>query len=199
MIRRRLRRSEFLDRERAEQAQRTSLAAAQHHVGKASQVAGCGEHPGVSGHAAHVAGGGVVNHASKGRFLTSQELRGGDARAQRKRRLEHRVGHPEGLEDDLGGILRQGLPRQPADDLPEQDEVDVAVSETLPGPGHWFVDERQLDSGFVPAPGRLQVQIGPQAGKVRQQLAYGDLARAALEFRQVLGYPVVEPELTFLE
>ena len=106
---------------------------------------------------------------------------------------------PRGWNTTSRAYSARGFPDSRRTISPEQNEIDVAVGEALPGPGHRLVDERQLDPRFVPAPGRLQVQIGPQAGEVRQQLANGDFARAALEFRQVLGHPVVEPELAFLE
>jgi hypothetical protein len=96
----------------------------------------------MSGHASHVAGGGVVYHAAQRRLIARQEFRGCNPRAQGKRRLKPRVGHPQRLEDHLPGVLGERLPREAADDLPEQDEVDVAVGESLSGPGHRLVDER---------------------------------------------------------
>ena len=70
---------ELLDGEGTDDADAIELAAIEHHLGEAGEVVGGGEESGVSGDAAHVAGGGVVDHAAERRAGLACPLGGGDA------------------------------------------------------------------------------------------------------------------------
>ena len=113
--------------------------------------------------------------------------------------LKHGLLHAQRLEDGFARVLVERLAAQAVHDFAQQDEIDVAIDEARAGrPGGLF-DERAADAGVVAGPGRVQRQVGGQAGKVRHQVAHGDVALAALKFGQVGGDRIVEAELALLE
>ena len=71
-------------------------------------------------------------------------------------------------------------------DFAQQHEVDVAVDEAG---GRAAVvglfDEGAADAGVVAGPGRVEIEIRAEAGKMGHQIANGDGAFAALELGQV--------------
>ena len=113
--------------------------------------------------------------------------------------LETGLDHSDGLENLLAGVVGQRLPGQPAHDLAQQDKVDVAVDHFGAGQSAGLVDQRFADAGFVAAPGGRKVEIGAQAGEMRQQVADGDGAVAALELGEICGDGVVQPDLPQIE
>ncbi len=112
-------------------------------------------------HAAHIAGGGVVDDAAQD--LAFHSFRGSDALAQRGGRVEAGVLHAEGVEDTLGHEPVERLAADLADDLAQQHEIDVAVDEALAGFGDGPVNQRQPDAGVVTGPFRLEVHVRPQS------------------------------------
>ena len=98
-----------------------------------------------------------------------------DARPERLGRQKHRLLHPERLEDVPRRVPIDPLAAHALDDVAQEEEVDVAVDEPLAGP-------RQRDF-FTCAPDRLlrtveldvELEIGTQAGDVRQQVTDRDL------------------------
>ena len=87
LVGRALRLGELPDGERIEEADAIQLAAVDHHLREAGKVVGRGEEPGVSGHAAHVARGGVVNYAAQ-RHAGGRETLGGRDAGNPTRRAE---------------------------------------------------------------------------------------------------------------
>ena len=88
--------------------------------------------------------------------------------------------HPQRLEDALG---REAVERQPAHtlhDLAQQHEVEVAVDEPLAGRRDGALVIRALQRHCASVELLLQIEIGPQAGDVREQLLDGDPLLAAL-------------------
>ena len=101
-----------------------------------------------------------------------------DARPPRLGRQEHRLLHAERIENMCLRILVEPLPADAADDVAEQEEVDVAVDEPLAGRrGRDFLDG--APDGFVGAVElHLELQVGPQSGRVREQMADRDAGLA---------------------
>ena len=107
--------------------------------------------------------------------------------------------HPERLEDLSRRVLIQPLAAHAPDDVAEEKEVDVAVDEALARRGvrHFF--DRAPD-GFVGAVEfNLELEVGPQSGRVRQQMPDLD-ARLAIapELRDELRDRLVQPDASFL-
>ena len=68
------------------------------------------------------------------------------------------------------------MPAHAPNDVAEQEEVDVAVDEALAGRRrrHFFDGER--DRGVLPGPGFAEIDVRPEAGHVRQEVADRDVA-----------------------
>ncbi len=114
-------------------------------------------------------------------------------------RLEHAFAHAQGREDVRPGAGGQGIAVQPSRDFAEQDEVDIAILEHGSRRDGAFFRQRHADAGLVAAPVGVEVEIGPQAGKMRHQMTQGDIGFAALEFGEVLGDAIVDAESAPLE
>ena len=104
---------------------------------------------------------------------------GAIARRTRRRRLEHRLAHAERPEDPRLHELVERLLATPGDDLGEQEEVDVAVDEPPARRRVGTSSVARRIASSCPVHGVRQVDVGPQAGHVRQQIAHRD-ARLAV-------------------
>ena len=119
-------------------------AAVQQHPAEAREVGGGAEQPGVAGHAAHAPRRRIVHDAAQhrrggpphGHASGAQASVGAMRLASDGGRQKHRVAHAERLEDArLREMRRASRALDARDDLAEQEEVDVAVDEPLPGRG----------------------------------------------------------------
>ena len=81
----------------------------------------------------------------------------------------------------------------------QEHEIDIAVNEAHTRRPERLIRVSQMQARLVAAPLGLERHIGREAGEVREQVADGDGALAALEFGNVFGDSVVEPELPLLE
>ena len=180
--RRRRRRRHPRHRRRRQHAHAVERAAAEQHAAEARQVAGRAEQPGMPGHAAHPPRGRIVHHAAQRRRPTRPLARPRpsgvaalgrrDPRPQRRGRQEPRVAHPERREDCVASCTRPAsAPLTRADDLAEQEEVDVAVDEALAGRGGRHLVARQFDGRVVAGPRLGEVDVRPQARDVGHQVA----------------------------
>ncbi len=195
---RRLGFGELADRERACPLPSVrEPAEVEDHRGEARQVRGGGKHAGVAGDAAHVASGRIVHDAAQQPAVDDFGRR--DPRRPFRRRIEGGVLHAERQEDLLARELIQRASGDDADNLAQQDEVDVGVYEALAGLGHRLVDERLPDAGFIARPGGLEIEVGPEARKMSQQVPHGDVAPASLETRQIVCDSIVQAHLALLE
>ena len=179
-------------------------AAAEQHPAEDGEVGGGAEQPRVAGDAAHAPGGRVVHDAA-------QQLRGGRLRTASQRPQQRSVGairgriaaggrnvvslHAQRLEDPLPRELIERYAAHAADDVAEQKEVDVAVDEALAGRrGRHFFD-RERDRGVGTRSTVGEIEIGSQAGYVREEVADRDVRLAvSLEPRDVGRDPIVQPE-----
>jgi hypothetical protein len=74
--------------------------------------------------------------------------------------------------------LIQAFAADPLDDFAEQEKVDVAVDEARAGRrGRNFLD-RQLDGRVLAGPHVAEIDVRPQAGHMREQMADGDIGLA---------------------
>ncbi len=178
LVGRALRLGELFDSRRADDAHAVQLAAVEQHLREFCQVIGGGEHAGVSGHSAHAAGGGVMDHPAQRNLALGHALGGRDAGHQLGRRIEHGVGHAQRLEDVVVRVIRNHLPAEAMDQLAHQDEIDIAIDEVCAGRAGGLDGVRHLQRGLVAAPRLVQREIGRQAGEMRHQVANGDLAVA---------------------
>ncbi len=210
--RRRRRRRHPGDRQRREDAPAVQRALAEQHAAEARQIVGGGEHPGVAGDAAHPPRRRIVHDAAQhrrgrcrgraghARLVRRAPLRRRDPRHQRRARPERGVAHAERRED---AFLRVAIERQPADlldDPAEQDEVDVAVDDALVDARHRHLVDGQRQRVLGAAPGIGQVDVGPEAGGVREQVADGDVALpVALEAGDVAGHRIDQPQPAFFD
>ena len=174
------------------------LAAVEHHAGKARQVGGGGEQPGVPSDAAHPPGGRVVDDAVQEFAVHPLGRRGAAPLGQRLE--ETGVAHAKRMEQMRGRKLVQPLPGGQADDLAKEDEVNVAVAKIGVRLGGQPLGLGQGDGPWHADPRRLGRQAGAQPGGVRQQLpdGHGPLA-VGLEAGNPAAHPVVEPELAALD
>ena len=132
----------------------------------------------MAGHSPHPARGRIVHDpAQHGHLWTLTRPAIGraalgrrDPRRERRRRIEHRVLHPERLEDAFAREAIEGQPAHALDDVAEEEEVDVAVDEALARPrrGH-FVDGKR-DRRLVAHPRVRKVDVWPEPGDVREQV-----------------------------
>ncbi len=199
LVGRTLRLGELLNGERIEETDAIEFAAVEHHLREAGQVVGGGKKPGVSGHASHVARGGVVNHAAQRNAGGGQTLGGRDSRNPRGGRKERGGLHAQRLEDILARIVVQHLAAQPMHQFAQQDEVDVAIDEAGSRRPGGRIRAGQVDAGLVAAPRHRQRHVRLQPGKMREEIADGDVAFPALKFGNVLRDLVIQLKLALLE
>ena len=159
LIGRTLRRGELVDRERAKQTHASQRALVQHHFTEPCQVIGGRKHSRVPCYAAHEARRVIVHHAAQ-HVPILQPLGGRYARAQRRRRIEHRLFHAQRSEDAIARVLVERLPAQPVHQLAQQNKIDVAIDETRARRTGGFIDGSQVDTGLIAAPGRVKCQVG---------------------------------------
>ena len=106
---------------------------------------------------------------------------------------------PSGSNTRALQVRVERLPGDARDDVAEQKEIDVAVDERLAGSRRRHFVLRELDRRVVAGP-RMQIDIGPQARHVRQQVTDRDAALAVpLESGDVARHRVVEPEASVLD
>ncbi len=194
-----MRRGEFLHGRRAENSGSIRFPEPDHHLRELCQVIGGGEESGVSRDAAHVAGSWIVNHAAQWLAGDRIDLGGGDPGFERRGRLEHRFPHSQGLENVFTREISECLATQPMHNFTHQNEVDVTVNEAESRAANRFIGQGPVNARVVTAPDRQQVEIGPQAGKMRHQIADGNLAVASLKFGQIVGHGIVEANLALIE
>ena len=156
--------------------------AAEQHAAETREVGGGAEQTRVAGDAVHPARGRIVDDRRAGTARSRRLATHGHASGRQRS-----VGAIRGRSDSGGrnvvsfmpsgskicgfGILVEPLAADAADDVAEQEEVDVAVDEPLA----WRRGRHFLDG----APNRLvgaaeldlELEVGPQAGRVRQQMA----------------------------
>ena len=107
---------------------------------------------------------------------------------------------PSGWKISRCDILVERHAAHARDDVAEQEEVDVAVDESLAGRGgrHFFA--RQLDRRVVALPRIAEIDVGPQSRDMRQQMADRDAALAvALESRNEARDRIVQPDAALLD
>ena len=169
-------------------------AAAEQHPAEARQIGGGAEQAGVSGDAVHPPRRRIVDDAAQERHVGPVARPRQRSRTLRSARFaaRHDSGgrnvvslHAERLEDVRLRVAIERLAADAAHDVAEQEEIDVAVDEPLAGRRRrHFVDARA--DRFVGAVKLdLELEVGPQPGRVRQQMADGDAALAvAAELRE---------------
>ncbi len=119
-----------------------------------------------------------------------------DARVQCGRRIEAGVFHAERRENAVARELVERLAAHSPHDVPEQEEVDVAIDEPLAGRRGRRLLDRQLDRLVVSGPQVAEVHVRAQARDMRQQMTDGDVSLAvALETRNERRDTVREPHL----
>ena len=152
--------------------------AIEHGLRKARQVIGGREHAGVSGDAAHGAGGGVVDHAAKHAPVIIFGGRNGGNPT--RRRQVAGAGHRQRLENMLRRILFERQARELLDQLAEHDEIDIGVAKAGAGGGDRLLPVRQFVGRLLRCPLRRgkKIQILAQAREVGQQLAHRNLLLA---------------------
>ncbi len=148
-------------------------ATVEEHPGIKREIVRGGEKPGVPGHSAHAARGGIVHHAADEGSVGLAGGRG-DQGMQSGFGKIHRPGHSERPVDFLRGELVESLAADPPDHLAQQDEVDVAVTKERPGRRIGFLHEREGDSLVVIVGPARDPDAGTQPGGVRHQVADGD-------------------------
>ncbi len=127
-------------------------------------------------------------------------LRGRDPPEEGLGGEEPGVVHPQGGEDPLPGKDVQALPREGAHQLPEGDEIEVAVDELRARLGLRLHPPELPERPGGPGPFPGQVEIGAQPGIVGQELAHRDLFLPPPgELRQVARHPVVQPQPPLLD
>ena len=157
--------------------------ARQQHPGKPRQIRGRAEQPCVASDATHPTGGRIVHHAAERRRSRPlarplvhlvAALGRRDAGAQALSGEESGVAHGKRGEHHLSRVDVQRLAARHANDLAEQEVVDVAVDETLARRRgqHFVAGER--DGRVIALPGVREVQVGPEPGDVSHQVSHGD-------------------------
>src|SRR5260221_9993608 len=81
----------------------------------------------------------------------------------------------------------------------QQNEVDVTVNVAESRAANRFIGQGPVNARVVTAPERQQVEIGPQAGKMRHQIADSNLAAASLKFGKIVSHRIVESNLALIE
>ena len=146
-------------------------AAVEQHLAERRQVGRRAEEPRVPGDAAHPARRWIMDHAAQHLQVRSLArpavrralLRRRHARLERRRRQEHRVLHAERLENIPARELVERQPADPANDVAEQEVVDVAVDEPFARRGGGDLAHRELDRRVGASPRVGEIDIGPEA------------------------------------
>ena len=174
-------------------------ASVQEHPREDRQVVGRAEQPRVPGIPAHPARRRVVDDAAQHRRAgvcrarpaarTTRSARCGCCSDAGGRNVVSRM--PSGPKTRAFRNASQRLLRDALDDVAEQEEVDVRVDEALAGGG----DRHFLDGAanrFGAALERhVQIEVGPQPGRMRQQMADRDpILAIALEPRHVVRHAI---------
>ena len=197
-------RRHLLDRERREHARAVIGAAAEQHAAEDRQIGRRAEQPGVPGDAAHAAGGRIVHDAAQhlplAAFARPRQRRQLSVGAMRGRSAgggRNIVSFiPSGSKISCLANWSSGMPAHAPDDVAEQKEVDVAVDEALRRAGGRHLLDRQRNRRVGSGPGLGEIDVGPQPGHVRQQVADGDVRLAvALETGDERRDAVVEAQL----
>ena len=182
--RRRRRRRHLRDGRRRQHCGGAEPPAVQQHAREARQIARRAEEPRVSGHAAHAPRRRIVHDAAQRRRVGRvARPRAPSSRTARSARCAARFDAgglnpvsimPSGSKISRCDVLIERHAAHARDDVAEQEEVDVAVDESLARRrGRHFV-ARQLDRRVVALPRIAEIDVGPQARDVRQQMADGD-------------------------
>ena len=172
------------------------LTAIQNHLTELRQVRGGGEQAGVSGHTAHEAGRGVVHHATQDGTVLLR-FRGSDPGRERGCREVGGVLHAQGFKQDASNVFVFRLAGHLMDDFAEEHEIDIAVDKLGTEGIDGFIQQSPPDSGFIAGPLRLEVEIGPQPGVMRHQIADRDVASPALESGEITGDGGVDGNFPF--
>ena len=189
-------------------------AAAEQHAAVEREIRRRAEEPRVPGHAAHPPRGRIVHDAAQhlhlgppfdsahDRLARIAERRAGlgrrDARDHRRRRIEHRLPHPERQEHALADELLERLLAHAADDLGKQEIVDVAVDEAAARRRGQHFFRREANRFVVAAPVEADIDVRSETGHVRQKIAHRDAVLAVLgEIRNERGDRIGEPDLAF--
>src|SRR5437588_7548 len=90
------------------------------------------------------------------------------------RLLEKDESMSQGLENVFTREGSESLAAQPMHNFAHQDEIDVAVNEAESGTANRFIDQGPVNARIVTAPDWLQIEIRPQAGEMRHQIADGN-------------------------
>src|SRR5271165_4034174 len=125
----------------------------------------------MSGNASHIARSVVVDYAPQRTPGGGIDFGRRDAWEHRGWRLEHGILHPQRLKNIQAGELGEHLAAQPAHDLAHKNEIYVAINEADTRRTGGLIDQSAVDSGLIPAPGGLQIEIGPQSREVGHQVA----------------------------
>ncbi len=154
-------------------------AAAEQHAAEDREVGGRAEEPRVPGDAAHAPRRRIVHDAAQQRRPAAV---GADAwpieRAAAALNIVSRM--PSGVKHALLHELVERLLADPLDDLGQQEVVDVAVDEPPARRRRQDLFGREPDGRVVAVPRVAQIDVRPQAGHVRHQIAHGDAVLAVL-------------------
>ena len=187
---RRGRRRHARHRRGGEDADIAERSAVQQHAAEPRQVRGGAEESGVSGDAVHASRRRIVDDPAQKRRVDRRGTRPlerraplgrRDSRAQRFCRQERGVFHPERFEDVRLRKMVEALTADASNDLAEHEEVDVAVDEALAGRGGRHLVDRTADRFVRAVELDLELEVGAQPGRVRQEMPDRDaaLCRAA--------------------
>ena len=196
------------DGERRENPHVIERPSAQQHPAETGQVTGGAEQPGMTGHPTHPPRRRVVHTtaqhdgavAAAGPGQRRARFRRRDPRSQRRGWIEPGVPHPERPKDSVARELVEGLTGHPPDDLPEHEEVDVAVDKPLAGTRLRHLVGRAGDRRVGALEDLFQGQIWTQPGYMGQQMLDRDPVLAVTrKFGQVGRDAVAEPETPLLD
>ena len=196
------------DGERRENPHVIERPIAQQHPAEPGQVTGGAEQPGMTGDPTHPPRRRVVHPTAQHDGAVAAARPGQrrarfgrrDPRSQRRGWIEPGVPHPERPKDSVARELVEGLTGHPPDDLPEHEEVDVAVDKPLARTRLRHLVGRARDRRAGALEDLLQGQIGTQPGHMGQQMLDRDPVLAvAREFGQVGRDAVAEPETPLLD
>ncbi len=180
---------------------------AEEHPAEAREIVSRREQTGVAGHPAHAPGRRIVHGPAQERHVWTRArvtvrralLGWRDPRLERIARAEHRVAHPQRLEDAGSRELVEAHAAHLRHEMAEHEEVDVAVDEAFFGSCERHLFDRELDRAVVADPVKGEVDVRAQAGGVRQQMADRDVLLAVpLEAGDVRRDAIVQPDAAFL-
>ena len=179
-------------------AHAVEFTAADQHPGEAGEVGGGGEEPGVTGDAAHPAGGRIVHDAVD--HPTVDQLGGGNAGKLFLRRQESGVGQLEGAEDFLLAIDVERATADEADEFAEHDVVDIAIHERALRHAAELFRAGAFDGAGVAVPGGSGGDARPETRHVDHEVPdLDDVLPVLAEGRKVTGDGRFEIELAALD